>query len=52
VSLEHRVRTLERWREAEERKAADRAMWRLLYGVNALTALVIVVVVVLVESLI
>ena len=39
-------------RQAEERKAADRAMWRLFYGVNALTAVVIVVVVFLVESFI
>jgi hypothetical protein len=50
VSLEQRVRTLEQWREAEERRAADRATWRLFYGVNALTAVVIAVVVYLVES--
>lgn len=39
MTFEHRVASLERWRLDEDRKAADRAMWRMWFGVNALIML-------------
>lgn len=50
VSLEYRVAALERWREEQERREAERAMWRLWFQASGATVLLVGVVTFVVAS--